>query len=230
MLYGIKIKVKQVHGAECNFVVLVVISVFRSFLIFFNIKKVHHEKSATYRHVTRKGESEGGHPCHFSKIWKHCSNLEKNALTLAILGLMSHLMWFKSFWKKKAQIFSLPMYCGWNVYQGTLIPREPPALKNFWLRAWHEKRAIWQKYNMKRVQHEKRATWKKCHIVLHEKSATWKKCNMEKVQHEKIQHEESSTWKKCNMKKVQHGKRATWKKCNMKEFSMKKVLHGKSAT
>ena len=35
---------KQVDGAECEVVFLVVFSVFFSFSIFFNIKKVQHEK------------------------------------------------------------------------------------------------------------------------------------------------------------------------------------------
>ena len=46
MLRIIKMKVKQVHVAGCNVVFLVVFSVFGQFSIFFNVKKVQHEKSA----------------------------------------------------------------------------------------------------------------------------------------------------------------------------------------
>ena len=49
-----KIKVKQVHGTECNIVFLVVIPIFRSFSIFFKIKKVQHKKSAIWKECNRE--------------------------------------------------------------------------------------------------------------------------------------------------------------------------------
>ena len=54
VLHDIKIKVKQVEGAECNVVFMVVCSSNYSFSIFFNIKKMHHEKSAAGKSAALK--------------------------------------------------------------------------------------------------------------------------------------------------------------------------------
>ena len=54
VLQDIKIKVKQAHGPECNVIFLVVPSVFRSFSVYFNIKKVQHEKAQHEKCTTWK--------------------------------------------------------------------------------------------------------------------------------------------------------------------------------
>ena len=64
MYQDIKIKVKQIHDAECQVVFLVVLSVFRPFSIFFDIKKVQHGECdiekvqhGNSRHVARTAEN-----------------------------------------------------------------------------------------------------------------------------------------------------------------------------
>ena len=88
------------------------------------------------RRVTRRGEGGEVSPALFQKLEKSALILEKNALIVSILGLISHFKCgFKSFQEKKKHIFSLwcfsLMCCRWNVYRRVLIPRKLPCPEKF---------------------------------------------------------------------------------------------------
>ena len=69
----IKIIMKQVHRAECKIVFLVVFSVHRLFSIFSKIKKVQHEKSATWKKCNIEKVQHENNATRKTAIWKECS-------------------------------------------------------------------------------------------------------------------------------------------------------------